>query len=364
MMNDILSELNNKDYIKTLNTNYDIHFCKKSEVTELVEFIDKYWRKDHIFVLSRELLDWQHYDGINDRYNFVIAKHRHSQEIHAILGFIPTYQFDSSISRVEVWPCIWKSRADVHVKGLGVALHYYMKTNIQIETISIFGFNETTLGIHKNWNFSTGKMEQYYYPNPDEPEVLSANREKTDPVSSNRLGWYIRELSLEEYRNINPTAIIFKHISPYKSKNFYINRYYLHPMYTYGFLAVYYQNEIQSIIIVRECCNDTSKCLRIVDYIGEIEHLTNIRYDLQEIMKSKKYEYIDFVNIGISPEILKAAGFINRKDKSDTIIPHFFEPFLKANIDLDFAFKTVNPEINVLLFKADVDQDRPSLLEK
>lgn len=361
-MKDILPELNNRDYIEALNIDYDIHFCKRDEVEELVEFIDKYWRKDHIFVLSRELLDWQHYDIINDRYNFVVAKHRNSGEIHSILGFIPTYQFDSSIAMVEVWPCIWKSRDDIHIKGLGVSLYYYMKSNIKPETISILGISEIALSIYKHWNFSTGKIEQYYYPNPNEAEVLSYKREKTDYVDSNRTGWHIRAISLDEYKSISPADMLFEKISPYKSKNYYINRYYRHPLYKYDFLAVYNQNKINSIIIVRECGNETSKCLRIVDYIGQIENLANVRYDLQEIIKSKKYEYVDFVNVGISPEILKSVGFINRKNNLDTIIPNYFEPFLKDNVDLDYAFKTVNSEINALFYKADADQDRPNLL--
>ena len=63
-MNDILPELNGKENIKRLEQDYDIHFCKRDEIDDTVRFIDEYWRKDHIFVRSRALLDWQHYGTI------------------------------------------------------------------------------------------------------------------------------------------------------------------------------------------------------------------------------------------------------------------------------------------------------------
>lgn len=358
-MTDILPELNNKGYINDLFADYDIHFCKEDEVNELITFIDKHWRKNHIFVLSRELLDWQHHDVINKRYNFVVAKNRKSGEIHSILGFVPTYQFDPGIKNVEVWPCIWKSRDDIHVKGLGVSLYYYMKSSIEIETISILGISEIALSIYKHWNFSTGKIEQFYCPNMKQPEVLSSNREEGIKVKG-RSNWTIRKITIDEYESIDSNAKVFDKMNRYKSKNYYVNRYFKHPIYTYVFYAI--ENDgINSIMVARECSNDESKCLRIVDFIGDERDLVNVYSNLKELMHDLKYEYIDFMVVGIREDILKSAGFVNRKDNLSTIIPNYFEPFLKDNIDLDYAFKTVNPDVDVLFYKADADQDRPNI---
>ena len=359
-MRDILTELNNKNYISDLLVDYDIHFCKEDEVDELVIFINKYWRKDHIFVLSRKLLDWQHHDVINNRYNFVIAKNKKSGEIHSILGFVPTYQFDSGIKYVEVWPCIWKSRDDIHVKGLGVSLYYYMKSNIEIETISILGISEVALSIYKHWNFATGKIEHYYCPNMKQAEVLSSNREEGLSVKG-RSNWGIRKITIEEYKAINSNAKVFDKINRYKSKEYYVNRYFKHPIYTYDFYAIE-NGQISSIIIARECGNNESKCLRIVDFIGDENDLIHVGSSLKALMNEMKYEYIDFVVVGIQTDILKSAGFVNRKDNPSTIIPNYFEPFLKVNIDLDYAFKTDNPEVEALFYKADADQDRPNMI--
>jgi hypothetical protein len=46
--------------------------------------------------------------------------------------------------------------------------------------------------------------------------------------------------------------------------------------------------------------------------------------------------------------------------EKDIIIPHYFEPFLKKNISLDYAYINKTEE-SYTLFKADGDQDRPNL---
>ncbi len=361
-MKDILPELNHKEYIENLGITYDIHFCGKEEVEDLIEFIDLYWKKDHIFVLSRSLFDWQHYDSKKERYNFVVARSRKNGEIHSILGFVPTSQFDDSIERTQVWPCIWKSRDDIHVKGLGVSLYHYMKTHLDIETIAILGISEIALSIYKHWNFSTGKIEQYYYPNMEHTENLSCHMQKPDPMEKPDREWGIKEVAADEYEKLEENHRIFHEISVYKSKNYYINRYYRHPIYQYLFYAIMNGGNIDSIIVARECGNGTSRCLRIVDCIGRIDHLPNIRWDLRQLMIQHNYEYIDFVTVGIQPDILKKAGFIDRKSNPKTIIPNYFEPFLHKNINLDYAFKSVDPNVELLFYKADADQDRPNVL--
>ena len=361
-MKDILPELNGKDYIEALPESYDIHFCRNDEVDDLVAFLDTYWRKNHIFVLSRQLLDWQHYDRVNDRYNFVLARNRASGEIHSILGFVPTYQFAPEIRAVEIWPCIWKSRDDVHVKGLGVALYHYLKVNIPIETISILGISAIALSIYKHWNFQTGTIEHYYYPNMQASEALSAGREAVDAVTENLPGWTLRPISLNEYSAIDGNDALFASVSRYKSKAFYINRYFRHPMYTYQFLAVSDPERIRAILVVRECAAEAGKCLRVIDYLGPVAVLKNVRHGIQRLLAENGYEYMDFMQVGISDTVMKEIGFLNRKDNPNTVIPNYFEPFAKENIDLDYAFKTVDPTAPCLFYKGDADQDRPNML--
>ncbi len=359
-MTDILPVLNTKEYISNINTQYDIHFCGKKEVDDLVEFIDNHWRKNHIFVQSRKLLDWQHYDLRHDRYNFVIARHRMSNEIHSILGFVPTYQFDPNIKKVEVWLCIWKTREDIQVKGLGTTLVFYLKSNMEIETISQIGISETNSSICKNWGFYTGVAEHFYLANKNKKDELSASRDfRSDIISENTL-WTIQLMQEEEFNAIDSSENIVTKIDRYKSKDYYINRYYKHPFYEYRFYAIRDKDKINTILITRECGNAKAKCLRIIDLIGDIAGLGYANDSLLKLLENEQYEYIDFISAGLTEEQLRLTGFVNRRDNTDTIIPNYFEPFLKENIDIRYAYKTVNPYANIYIFKGDSDQDRPN----
>ena len=42
--------------------NYDISLVRGNERKQLQEFIDEHWKKNHVLAISRELLDWQHYN--------------------------------------------------------------------------------------------------------------------------------------------------------------------------------------------------------------------------------------------------------------------------------------------------------------
>ena len=117
-MQDILSELEGKEYTEGIYKDYDIRFCREDEYDDLKDFLRKHWKENHIFVLSKEVFDFQHLDKKKHRYNYVIARYNKDNTIHALLGFVPTSQFDDEIKRLMVWPCIWKNRDDIKRKYL------------------------------------------------------------------------------------------------------------------------------------------------------------------------------------------------------------------------------------------------------
>ncbi len=363
-MNDILSELNGKEYTHGIYEDYDIRFCREDEYEDLRIFFRDYWKENHIFVVSKEVFDFQHLDKKQHRYNFVIAREKKSNDIHAILGFVPTSQFDSNITRTLVWPCIWKNRKDINRKGLGVTMYYHLKNNLQIETISILGISETALSIYKHWNFDIGKIEQYVMPNFKIEEHLAKGLNKVyNGFAKNSDDYYLLErIDMEKYIEIPKESEIFKCYGTYKSKEYYINRFFNHPVYKYEFLAIKENTEIKAILIARRCGDGKHECLRIVDYIGEIIYLPGVKNQIQTYIQDNSLEYIDFVEVGLDDTELIKAGFINRKDYDDVIVPNYFEPFLQENIDLDYAFKTVVADSKQVFFKADADQDRPNVL--
>ena len=68
--------------------NYEIRYCKLSEVDKLQQFIDKYWKKNHILAHNKELLDYQHKNTLENRYNFVVA---HNVVTNELMLFLVSY---------------------------------------------------------------------------------------------------------------------------------------------------------------------------------------------------------------------------------------------------------------------------------
>ena len=76
------------------------------------------------------------------------------------------------------------------------------------------------------------------------------------------------------------------------------------------------------------------------------------------IRKETGAEYADCYNVGIDPEIWKAAGFRERTSDDPSVIPNYLTPPLYENTE--YYYFTNKPE-GFVLFKADGDQDRPNL---
>lgn len=363
-MKDILIELNGKGYTDGIYEDYDIRFCREDEYEDLRLFFRDYWKENHIFVLSKDVFDFQHLDKKNNRYNFVIAREKKSNDIHAILGFVPSSQYDSKIERTMVWPCIWKNRKDVNRKGLGVTMYYHLKNSLSIETISILGISEIALSIYKHWNFESGKIEQYVMPNFMMKEHLAKglNNVYREFSKKSEDSLLLENVEIEDYMKIPEDSEMFKCYGAYKSKEYYFNRFIKHPVYKYEFLAIKNENEIMAIMIVRRCGDGEQECLRIVDYIGEIAYMSKVKNQIQKYLQDASLEYVDFVEVGLKDTELIEAGFVNRKHFKDVIVPNYFEPFVQENIDLDYAFKTVVTDSKQVFFKADADQDRPNII--
>lgn len=362
-MTDILPELNGKDYIEKLNENYEIRFLRLDEYDRLRDFIDSYWRKDHIFVLSKEMFDFQHRNEKEGRYDFVVAMHKESKEIHSILGFITNRHFDEEIRELEVWPAIWKTRDDIKVKGLGVGLYYFLKEQLAIDNLSILGISSIALSIYKHWNLQTGKIRHYVFPNQNRREyVLSQGLEKIAKRKEARDSLELIELSKEDYLAIDDNEVVFRNLNRYKSKYYYVKRFYEHPFYTYLFFALL-GKETEMIFVGRECGFEDHQCLRIVDLIGDVKHLQEVKSQLSRLMDERGYEYIDLPEVGLKDTDLKKAAFADKDEYEGMIVPNYFEPFEKRNVALDYAFRSIHGD-EAVFFKADSDQDRPNFLNR
>ena len=92
--------------------------------------------------------------------------------------------------------------------------------------------------------------------------------------------------------------------------------------------------------------------------IGCLDEIENIEGNIHVFLNESGAEYLDCYNYGINKDVFLKIGF--REITGNTVVPNYFEPFEKKNVDIHYASYTKDP---VVIFKGDGDQDRPNLLE-
>ena len=147
---------------------------------------------------------------------------------------------------------------------------------------------------------------------------------------------------------------------PHKDKNYFIKRYFNHPIYSYEVYGIYFDNKVISLLVTREVAVGDSKILRIMDFLGDENALEYVSKSLYEIVVENNYEYVDFMSFGFDKDNLNKAGFDKIDIESKAIIaPNYFAPFVQENIKINFMADTKEIE-KLRICKADGDQDRPS----
>lgn len=326
---------------------FKIEICKDSKVNELIYFIDKFWKKDHVFVHNRALFDWQHKNGSN--YNFVIASQ--NDEIIGILGFIPTSQYSRELEvNNEIWLAIWKVRDDVKKPGLGLMMLNFLKKHLNNPSICSIGLSKEVISLYKVFKYEIGILGHTAFFNQEKKQFNFM-----PPPQSH--------LVLCEQNNISFTTQVgsaelnaCKHLfisKPQKNIEYLFNRYVNHPTYKYEIILFEENNQPISIVVYRKAEIREGKIARIVDVLGSNIMDSKFNYAISKFLNENDLEYIDLVS---NLERSQKSGFI--ENNSEFIVPNYFEPLEIKNIAIDYAYKS---EHSFSIFRGDSDQDRPNL---
>jgi len=330
---------------------YEIRLLKRCELPLLRDFLNKFWRENHILVRDKIMFDFQHDSGDTENYDFVIAMHQESKEIHAVLGFIRSSKYDGSSNEKpnSIAGAIWKVRDDVknkEIRKVGLELLHYLIRKFPNSPYITLGLSGDSQFIYRILKFNFALMKQYYIANPHMENYK---------ICSNPI---IQESNIEtdiKIRELSSISDIESDYFPLKNREYIINRYINHPIYKYRVWGIF-DNDVQICIwITRDIQLHKAKCIRIVDMIGHTHYTKSLLKEVQAILLQEHAEYIDCFNYGIEPSIFMSQGF--NEVSGDTIIPNYFEPFLQQNIDVYCASYYKTP---VVLFKGDADQDRPN----
>ncbi len=336
---------------KSILKSYTISCCRIDEMNDLKNFIRNNWREDHILVESEDLLKWQHADG--NRLNFIIARENKSQTILGIFGYVPTSKFDTKLKdNRDTWGAIWKV-VDNSPFGLGMDIMQFFHNEIKPVSHGSIGNSDIAQKLYKLTGQKTGVMSQYYILSDSITEFKIAIKGSNINPNQKPDMDDLREVILD---NISLTHSYY----PKKSLTYLINRYQKHPIYKYRFFGVYKESTLYAIFVIRKQFVRKETCLRIVDIYGDISNAGRINFSMQKLLREEGAEYIDCLNYGVAESVFKNMGFQTLDYNSDIVIPDYFEPFERKNIQTNFAVKSQLDEY--VIFKGDGDRDRPSIL--
>lgn len=336
---------------------YEIRQVEKAEKNKIQKFIDCHWKKNHSLAVSDVLLDFQHLNG--DSYTFIAAVNKETKEYDALVGFIPTSQYDRALEdNGDYWGAIWKIREDVNndqINAAGFAIWKKLFKLPHFQSYAAIGISEIAKRIYVASRLNVSYLRQYYILNGStesfriakdvEPTDIKAQDENDDRT----IGW----IDADGLARLN----VKPHYRPQKSMTYLINRYARHPIYKYRFLGVYSENGLQCILVTRDVNVNGAKAIRIVDAVGRLGGVIGSK--LEALLIREKAEYIDCLNYGIPEDVFFEMGFSLLDFNGKLVIPNYFEPFEQRNVRIDIAYKA---DFEYVAFKGDSDQDRPSLI--
>lgn len=331
----------------------NIRFADINDIPKIMEFIDRNWRKNHIMGKNRKLFEYQHLEDKEVRY--VIGEDEEGK-IYGTLGYI-LYNHSKNPDITSMM--IKTIKNPRHILGWDLARFLEKETKCRFHVSP--GINKRTAGIMVELGDDTLiKLKQYYRLNDLHKYEIAQINNKVIPKSYSLNN--VKLVEIYEYYQFNNiiTDDMLKTKIPYKDKIYLKHRYFDNPFYKYKFFSIQKKHlNMQSIIVAREVVYNNSKILRIIDFIGNDEDLQYIGAEIDRIIKENNYEYVDFYCYGINGLILKEAGFILRDENDTNIIPNYFEPFERRNVELYGNGGYIS---GLHMYKGDGDQDRPNII--
>lgn len=323
-----------------------IRFAKESDIPVIMEFINKYWKTNHIMSRDRKLFEFQH--KWNDEISFVLSEHDNT--INGILGYIP---YDKENRDVTL--AIWKTNKTAETMQ-GVNILSFLRENGSIHTVSAPGINPKTISIYKFLGLGTGKMKQWYRLRDVTDYKIAKVTDKIIPeyiVSDNIIIDKIDSFLIAK-TEFGLENCLFREKQLKKSLDFVERRYFNHPVFSYLKYGLRMGEKKLFVVLRVQECND-SALLRVIDCMGDHELFPYFTLKLDGLLEEYKCEYADCYEAGVDDDLFVKGGW-KLVAESGNIMPDYFAPFEQRNIDIYYMSEIKN----VILFKGDGDMDRPN----
>lgn len=332
--------------------NYYIRLATMKDIPLIMDFIDKYWKKDHIMAKDREYFE---YEFVKDnKVNFILGIEKETERIIAINGFL---EASSNSKKLDIWGSFWKNIGqESGYNNLGMEL---LKIKPQLAncrySLGIGDNSKTAVPLLKLFlNKKVAKLNQFYMINYSLDNYVIAVINKKIKKSNLKKDMNIVKIDDFEYLNSNFDIDNNDNI-PYKDSFYVKKKFFENPRLKYDCYGILDKDKnIKAFFISRDDFYKDAKALRIVDYYGDMNAIKCVGLHVQNILQENGYEYADFYNLGFDENILFEAGFDKIADDDENIIPNYFNPFEQKNIEIWCSYD----DEKTIFYKADGDQDR------
>lgn len=331
-----------------------IRFAQKSDIKNIMKFIDTCWKKGHILGTDRVFFEYEHL--LDEGVTYVISVNNdNANDINAILGYIPYGK-----SNRDVMTVMWKANHTAH-SSLGLELFQYLKENGDVRIMASPGTNPKLKGVYCYLGYLFGKLTQWYRLSQRKEYCVADISNDEIPnvhgcVTYTKLNTWDSMAAQFDFEGYNRNA------KPYKEQWYIKKRYFNHSIFTYEVFGVRKNgvpectdDKYPLVVIFRVINVNGTSVLRLIDCIGDFSILALISNLLDDVLQKYDAEYVDCYEVGLPDFWMSGAGF-KKVEGSGNIIPNYFEPFVRENIDIYYF----SNDPDIVLFKGDGDQDRPN----
>lgn len=313
-----------------------------------MEFIRCNWNSNHILAKNVDFFNWMYVD--DEGCNYIISLDKEGN-INGIEGYIK-YNHDS---RPDVAGTMWKVlKTDNPYLGLEIGKKMYELENVRLDAAP--GLTKRAMKTNQYLGYLGGKLEHYYILGELSDYNLAIVSKVKKPIGECFDKRFIKIETEETLRKI-----IYdekqREKAPYKDITYLIHRYMRHPIYKYQIIGISNATgSVGCVIVGRVVEFESSLAFKIVDILGDFSELRGTFHCFRKLIESFNFEYIDLYCYGVPEQYLLSAGFTKRIG-NEVVIPNYFSPFERRNVDIYFAASVSK---NLVLFRGDGDQDRPS----
>lgn len=329
-------------------SDFSFRLATLADKPALLEFMNTHWGSRHPLVNLPDYFTYYYQDGCEARdcLNFALCLNA-DDSIAALCGFIP-----SCADHSQVWVSIWC--ADKKAKGSGLELMSKMPQLTGAKLLSCNNIRPNTIPFYEFLGYTGARMGHWYRLGQHETfRVASPADVHRLPVSGD--GY------LKRFADADAMEAAFcppERAKPYKDGWYLRRRYFDYPRQEYLVYGGFLDGVCRLLFCLRRVVVEGTVVLRLCDVVGPAALLPQFGAALDRLVEEYDAEYLDLYCWGLADESLTGAGFTERKENDETVIPHYLDPPLYKNVD--FYLFTSDPA-GFVMFRADGDQDRPNI---